>query len=392
MNINIEEIKGLAHHFANEVKAFRHHIHAHPELSYEEKETADYILSFLDKNEISYTTGWGGYGIVASIQGQRPGARRAFRADIDALPIQESSDKPYASQNPGIMHACGHDVHSSSMMGAILILNALKHKLEGSFDFVFQPGEEKHPGGASLMLKERAFGATFPSFILGQHVYPSMEVGKVGLRAGQYMASADEIYITVKGKGGHAATPNVAIDTILVAAHIVTSLQQVISRRNDPTSPSVLTIGKINSTGGATNIIPDEVKMEGTFRAMDETWRYEAHKHIRQICDGVAKSMGAECEVYISVGYPSLINDLEVTERVRSKMVEYLGVENVENLPIRLTSEDFAFYTQVMPACFYRLGTGNVAKGITSPVHTPTFDIDEDALEIGSGLAAWLLI
>ena len=219
-----------------------------------------------------------------------------------------------------------------------------------------------------------------------------MEVGKVGYRSGQYMASADELYITVRGKGGHAATPHHAIDTILVAAHIVTALQQVISRKVDPISPSVLTIGKINSTGGATNIIPEEVKMEGTFRAMDEKWRYEAHKHIKNICEGTAAAMGASCEVYISVGYPSLINDDKVTDVVADKMRAYLGEEMVEELPIRLAAEDFSYYTQVMPACFYRLGTGNKARGITSAVHTPTFDIDEDALEVGSGLAAWLLI
>lgn len=392
MNISITEIKALAQKYKSQVISYRHYLHAHPELSFEEEQTAAYIRSFLEDHQIPYTSGWGGHGIIATLYGGQAGPRRAFRADIDALPIQEENDKPYASQHPGKMHACGHDVHSSSMMGAILILKELSDKWSGSIDFVFQPGEEKHPGGASLMLNEGAFGASYPEFILGQHVYPSMEVGKVGYRSGQYMASADELYITVRGKGGHAATPHHAIDTILVAAHIVTALQQVISRKVDPISPSVLTIGKINSTGGATNIIPEEVKMEGTFRAMDEKWRYEAHKHIKNICEGTAAAMGASCEVYISVGYPSLINDDKVTDVVADKMRAYLGEEMVEELPIRLAAEDFSYYTQVMPACFYRLGTGNKARGITSAVHTPTFDIDEDALEVGSGLAAWLLI
>lgn len=392
MGISIDQIKALAGKYKEDVRSFRHHLHKHPELSFEESETAQFIRTFLDQNNIAYTSGWGGFGIIASLQGKLPGIRRAYRADMDALPIQEVSEQPYASVCEGKMHACGHDVHTSSMMGAILILNELKDSWGGQIDFVFQPGEEKHPGGASLLLKEGAFGETYPAFILGQHVYPSMEVGRVGYKSGQYMASADELYITVKGKGGHAATPHTAIDTILVASHIVTNLQQLISRRVDPTSPSVLTIGKINSTGGATNIIPEEVKMEGTFRAMDESWRYKAHELIHQVCEGTAQAMGASCEVYISVGYPSLINDETVTGDVSKKMQAYLGESQVEELPIRLTAEDFSYYTQKMPACFYRLGTGNKAKGIVSPVHTPTFDIDEDALEIGSGLAAWLLI
>lgn len=392
MSITIQEIKELAKKYKIEIQAYRHYLHAHPELSFEEINTSNYIKTFLDEHQIPYTFGWGGTGIVATLTGDLPGIRRAYRADMDALPIAEVSDKSYKSQVPGKMHACGHDVHSSSLMGAILILNALKSKISGQIDFIFQPGEEKHPGGASLFLEEGAFGKTYPEFILGQHVYPSMMAGNVGIRSGQYMASADELYFTVRGKGGHAATPHTAVDTILVAAQIITALQQVISRRNNPISPSVLTIGKINSTGGATNIIPDEVKMEGTFRAMDEKWRYEAHEHIKQICELTAKAMGATCEVYISVGYPSLINDVPLSDTIKQKMIDYLGKEQVEELPIRLTAEDFSYYTQVMPACFYRLGTGNVAEGITSPVHTPTFDIDENALEVGSGLAAWLLV
>lgn len=388
----ILDIKNLAKDLYPKIRSFRHHLHAHPELSFQEINTSAYIKEILNKEGISFTDNWSGTGILATIKGQNEGVRRAFRADMDALPIKEENDVNYASKMDGLMHACGHDVHTSSLLGTILIINQLKDQLKGQIDFVFQPGEEKHPGGASLLLKEKIFGTEMPNYILGQHVYPSMQVGKVGIRSGQYMASADELYFTITGKGGHAATPHLAVDTILVASHIVTALQQLISRNRNPTSPSVLTIGKINSTGGATNIIPEEVKMEGTFRAMDEDWRCEAHGLIKRLCEGLATSMGAKCEVNILVGYPSLINDVKLTTEVKKGMVEYLGAENVEELPIRLTSEDFAYYTQVMPSCFYRLGTGNTEKGITSPVHTSTFDIDEEALEIGAGLGAYLLL
>jgi amidohydrolase len=388
----IPKIKSLAQLHLKKVVDIRRHLHQYPELSFEEVETSKFITKILDELGVQYTSGWAGQGIVASIHGSLPGTRRAFRADMDALPIQEESDKTYASKIPGRMHACGHDVHSSSLLGAIMILNDMKEHVEGSIDFIFQPGEEKHPGGASIMLKEKALGDQLPDFILAQHVFPSLPVGKVGIKSGQFMASADELYITIKGKGGHAATPHLAVDTILISAHIITALQQIISRNVDPTSPSVLTVGKINSTGGATNIIPAEVKLEGTFRALDETWRFKAHELIKRTCENIAISMGGSCEVNILVGYPSLINDDTVTKDVKSKMIAFLGKEHVVELPVRLTAEDFAYFSQVTPSCFYRLGTGNIAKGITSQVHTPTFDIDEDALEVGIGLAAYLLL
>jgi amidohydrolase len=387
----ITRIKQLATQYKSEVIEIRRHLHQYPELSFEEVETANFIKSKLDDKGIKYTSGWAGHGIVATIKGPYAGPRRAFRADMDALPIQEEGDKEYKSQNPGKMHACGHDVHSASLLGALFIINELKDDLHGSIDFIFQPGEEKHPGGASIMLKEEALGKKLPDFILAQHVFPSLPAGKVGIKSGQFMASADEIYITVQGKGGHAATPHLAVDTILIAAHIITALQQIISRNVDPTSPSVLTIGKINSTGGATNIIPSEVKLEGTFRALDEGWRLKAHQLIRTTCENIAIAMGGTCEVNILVGYPSLINDEKVTSEIKTKMTEYLGADNVVDLPVRLTAEDFAYFSQKAPSCFYRLGTGNVQKGITSQVHTPTFDIDENALEIGIGLAAYLI-
>src|SRR5690606_36247250 len=199
-------------------------------------------------------------------------------------------------------------------------------------------------------------------------VHPPLSAGKVGFRAGKYMASADEIYVTVKGRGGHGAMPHECVDPVLIAANMVVQLQQVVSRYADPTTPTVLTFGKINSEGGSTNVIPNEVRMEGTFRTMDENWRKDAHCRMKQLADNIAKSMGGACDFDIVKGYPFLVNEEQLTHRARQYAVEYLGEKNVVELPIRMTAEDFAYYSQEMPACFYRLGTGNPSKGITSPV------------------------
>ncbi|SFW48014.1 M20 metallopeptidase family protein [Chitinophaga sancti] len=383
-------IKELAHKYAPEFIAIRRHIHANPELSFQEFETSKYIQQQLDTFGVKYTAGIAGTGIVAIIEGKNPAKKViALRADIDALPITEANDVPYKSLNSGIMHACGHDVHTTCVLGATRILQELKDEFEGTIKILFQPGEEKHPGGASLMIKDGALENPRPDAILGMHVQPSMEAGLLGFRAGQYMASADEIYINIKGKGGHAAQPHLTTDIILVASHLVVSLQQVISRNNNPFSPSVLSICAFNG-GYTTNVIPSEVKLMGTFRAMDETWRFKAHEIIKKQATELAHAMGAEIEIDILVGYPCLYNNEEVTERSRTLAGEYLGQEHVQDTEVRMGAEDFAFYSQIIPACFFRLGTGNVAKGITSGVHTPTFDIDERAIETGIGTMAYL--
>ncbi len=290
------------------------------------------------------------------------------------------------------MHACGHDVHTASLLGTARILNELKEDFEGTVKLIFQPAEERFPGGASIMIKEGVLENPSPTSIFGQHVHPPLEAGKIGLKPGMYMASADEIYVTVKGKGGHGALPQDCIDPVIITAHIITALQQIVSRKSDPTTPSVLTFGKINSTGGSTNIIPNEIKLEGTFRTMDEVWRKKAHRMMRSMAKGIAKSMGGACKFKILKGYPFLVNDEKLTAKAKQFAIEYLGKENVVDLPIRMTAEDFSYFSQKMPACFYRLGTGNPAKGITSPVHTNTFDIDETSLELSSGLMAWMAV
>lgn len=388
MNL-IQEIKALANQYTPQVIEYRRHIHAHPELSFEEEKTSAYIASILANVGIQHTKGIGGHGLVGLINGHKSKII-ALRADMDALPIIEQSDKPYRSKNEGVMHACGHDVHTASLLGAAHILNDLKDKIDVGVKLIFQPAEEKLPGGASLMIKDGVLKNPTPKAIIGQHVFPSLEAGKLGIRSGLYMASADEIYITFKGKGGHAAAPQDCIDTILMASQVILALQSITSRYCDPATPSVLSIGKINSVGGATNIIPDEVKIEGTFRTLDEKWRFKAHELIKTIVSQTVKSYGGEADVNIMIGYPSLINDEFLSANVRKAMVNFVGEENVVDLPIRMTAEDFSFYSQEMSGCFYRLGTGNKAQGITSPVHTPTFDIDESALTLGMGFMAYL--
>jgi amidohydrolase len=388
-----ETIRTLARNHQTDIIAIRRHLHQYPELSYEEAETGRYIAAELQALGIPFEHGVAENGVVALIHGRRDNGKiTALRADMDALPIEEANEVPYKSRRPGIMHACGHDVHTASLLGAARILQELRQEFEGTVKLIFQPAEEQLPGGASLMIKAGVLENPRPASIVGQHVHPPLEVGKVGMRGGSYMASADELYMTVKGRGGHGALPQDCIDPILIAAHIITSLQQVVSRFADPATPSVLTFGHIASTGGATNIIPNEVKLKGTFRTMDERWRFAAHERMKKMAAGIAEAMGGTCELDIAVGYPVLVNNEALTAKVRTYAEEYLGPENVVELPIRLTAEDFAYYSQQMPACFYRLGTGNPARGITSPIHTNTFDVDEACLPIGAGLMAWVAV
>lgn len=388
-----DKIQQLAAQFHPEVVAIRRHLHSHPELSFQEVETGKYIAGKLAEYGIGHEHGWGEHGVVAYIEGKNPSSKViALRADIDALPIAEANEVPYKSQNQGVMHACGHDVHSASLLGAARILHALRNEFEGTIKLIFQPAEERLPGGASILIAEGVLENPAPANIIGQHVLPGLETGKVGFRPGMFMASADELYVTVRGKGGHGAVPHDAVDPVLIASHIVVALQQIVSRNANPIVPTVVTFGKINSTGGSTNVIPNEVKLEGTFRTMDEDWRAKAHILMKKMAETLAESMGGSCDFHIMKGYPFLKNDEELTLRSRHFAVEYLGEANVVDLPMRMTAEDFAYYSQVIPACFYRLGTGNKARGITSPIHTDTFDVDEDSLLVGMGLMSWLAV
>lgn len=387
-----EKVRSISQSILPELIALRRHIHAHPELSFQEHETHAFILDKLHAIGITETQTLSGTGIVALVRGKNPDKKTiALRADMDALPILEQNDVDYKSQNPGVMHACGHDVHSTNLLGAALILNQLRDAFEGTIKLIFQPGEEKLPGGASLMIKAGALDNPAPVSIIGQHVMPMLPVGTIGFRSGLYMASTDELYVTVKGKGGHGAMPHLNIDPVLITAHMLVALQQIVSRNASPIIPSVLSFGKVIAEG-ATNVIPNEVKLEGTFRTLDEGWRTEAHQRMKDMARSIAESMGGTCEFEVRKGYPFLKNDEVLTSRMKQAAIEYMGADKVVDLDIWMAAEDFAYYSQVMPACFYRLGTRNESKGIVSSVHTPTFDIDEAALEYGAGLMAWLAL
>jgi amidohydrolase len=388
----LERIKALSKQFHPEIINMRRHIHANPELSYEEFNTAKYIASKLREFDLSPVEGIAGTGLVCMIEGKNKDSKViALRADMDALPIIEQNDVPYKSKNTGVMHACGHDVHTSSLLGTSWILNQLRDQFSGTVKLIFQPGEEKTPGGALLMINEGVLENPAPGSILGQHVMPQLPVGKVGFKSGLYMASADEIYLKVIGKGGHAAMPDINIDPVIIASNILVALQQVVSRHANPKIPSVLSFGKFIANG-ATNVIPDEVYIEGTFRTLDESWRARAHEKIRKISVAVGEGLGARVDLNIVKGYPFLKNHPGLTEKTKNLAIDYLGRENVVDLDIWMAAEDFAYYTQHIDACFYRLGVGNESRKITSSVHTPTFNIDENALEIGPGLMSWLAI
>jgi len=386
-----EKIKSLARQFHADVISIRRHIHQHPELSFHEFNTQKFVEERLDEFQVPHHR-LANTGVVAMIEGKNPSKKVvALRADMDALPIAETNSVDYKSQNAGVMHACGHDVHTSSLLGVAKILSSLKNEFEGSVKFIFQPGEEKLPGGASLMIKEGVLENPKPAAVLGQHVMPQIDAGKVGFRKGLYMASTDELYVKVKGKGGHGAMPHLNIDPVLITSHMIVALQQIVSRNAKPSVPSVLSFGKVIANG-ATNVIPDEVYLEGTFRTLNEEWRDEAHRLMKKMAEGICESMGGSCEFNIVRGYPFLINDETLTERTRKHAEDFLGKENVEDLEIWMAAEDFAFYSQQSSACFYRLGVRNENKNITSPVHTSTFNIDETAIETGMGLMAWLAI
>ncbi len=403
------KIQILAKQYHSETIEIRRHLHEHPELSFEEYATSDYIVSKLKEYKISFKQGIVRTGIVVIIEGTKGNSSTlesaeerciALRADMDALPITEGNQITYKSKNIGVMHACGHDVHSASLLGAARILNELKNDFNGTVKIIFQPGEEKLPGGASLMIKEGVLENPHPQIIFGQHVFPDMEVGKVGFRKGMYMASTDEIYVIIKGKGGHAAMPADYKNPLLIASQILVELDKVFMQNQNvllfgegrsEVPPTVLAFGKIVGNG-ATNVIPGEVKIEGTFRTMNEVWRAEAHEKMKTMAENIALQMGGSCEFRIEHGYPFLVNDDATTKKAQAAAENYLGKENVEELPLRMTAEDFAFYSQQIPSCFYRLGTGNKSKGIISGVHTSTFNIDENALEIGSGLMVWLAL
>ncbi len=387
----IDKIKQLAEEIHADVITNRRHLHANPELSFEEFKTVAFVKAELDKLGIPHQD-IANTGVVGLLTGtKKSDSVIALRADMDALPITEANDVEYKSKNIGVMHACGHDVHTSSLLGTARILSQLKDEFGGTIKLMFQPGEEKLPGGANLMIQEGVLENPKPTAVMGQHVMPFIEAGKVGVRSGKYMASADEIYVTIKGKGGHAAQPQQNVDPVIIMAHILTALQTLVSRIGDPRLPSVLSFGKVIANG-ATNVIPNEVYLEGTFRTLNEKWRAEAHVKMKKMAESIAEGMGGSCDFDIHKGYPFLVNEEKLTARVKEAAIDYLGQENVLDLDIWMAAEDFAYFSQASDACFYRLGTRSESRGITSSVHTPTFDIEEDSLGLSTGLMAYLAV
>lgn len=386
------KIQELSKQYLPDIIHLRRNLHAHPELAFNEIVTGDILCAELDKLDIPYKRGIAKTGIVALIEGKNPAKKTiGLRADIDALQINEKNQIDYCSVNEGKMHACGHDVHMASLIGVAKILSSLKNSFEGTIKLIFQPSEEKYPGGAILMIKEGVLQNPLVSLMIGQHVHPGLPAGKIGVKPGKSMASTDEIYITVKGKGGHAATPELNIDPIVIASHIILGLQQVVSRKATPTVPTVLSFGRIVANG-KTNVIPDEVFMEGTLRTVDEAWRKEAHKHITEISENIAKAYNGTAEVFIDSGYPYLLNEEKLTRRIKEYAIEYLGEQNVLDIDLRMTAEDFAYFSHSLPSCFYRLGVKDPESKELSNLHTSSFNVDENSLETGMGFMAWVAL
>lgn len=384
-----EKIQQLSEAYHSEFIQIRRHLHAHPELSYQEFETSRYVQQKLTEFNIPFQV-MATTGVIGLIEAKNPESRIiALRADMDALPILEANDVAYASQNKGVMHGCGHDVHTTCLLGAARILSETRDEWEGTVKLIFQPGEERNPGGASLLIGEGALENPAPQGIIGLHVHPGLPAGRLSFRAGRVMASADEIYITIRSEGGHAAAPHLTADTILIASELVVSLQKLISRNCDPFSPSVLSICSFQG-GHTTNVIPAEVHLKGTFRAMDETWRYKAHELIEKMATGLVTSMGATVDVHIDVGYPSVNNQPAFTDTCRQLAEQLIGADKVEETELRMGAEDFGHYTKLLPGCFYRLGVRNESRGIIHNVHTPHFDVDESAIKTGMAAMAWL--
>lgn len=383
-----EKILELSDLFFDEIVSIRRYMHMHPELSFQEFETSNYIKSILKSWDINFLDGYANTGILVNLEGKEPSSRViALRADFDALPILEENDVEYKSKNEGIMHACGHDAHTASMLGALKILHKTKDHWRGTIKFIFQPAEERLPGGAKQMIEEGVLENPNVQHVIAQHVLPELEVGKVGFRCGTYMASTDELYITISGKGGHAAIPSSYNNPIIASSELVLDLNQFFNDKAD----AIFAIGYIDAKG-STNIIPNEVNLMGTFRALDEFFRLESHNHMNRIVDQVAKKYNIKIDLNIKKGYPALNNDIQFTLNQINKAKEFLGEKNVIDLPIRMTAEDFSYFANAVPSCFYRLGTGNKDKGLIHGLHTSKFNIDEDSLKIGMGLMAFLAI
>ncbi len=379
----LARLRASADRLQPQLVTWRRHLHAHPELSFAEEDTQVFITERLREMGL-VPIALAGTGVVALIGGDATKPCVALRADMDALPIQEAPGRAYGSLVGGVMHACGHDVHMTCALGAAHLLAAFADELPAPVKMLFQPGEELLPGGATEMIAAGALRQPTVAAIAGLHVAPDLPVGTLGTRSGPYMASADEVYLTLRGPGGHGALPHKTVDLVAAAAQLIVSLQQVVSRKAPAGVPTVLSFGRIETVGGATNILPTELRIAGTFRTYEEEWRSSAHAWIERISRATVEGLGGEVDVDIRRGYPALCNDEACTAIVREGLVSAFGPDRVGELDLRPTAEDFAWYLQEIPGTFFRLGTANAARGITAGVHTPSFDVDEACLSVGA--------
>ncbi len=377
----------LARKHQDRLVELRRTIHANPELAFEEHETSALARGVLDELGIA-TASIARTGVIGTLEGGAAGGCVALRADMDALPIHEETGLPFASKKPGLMHACGHDAHTTMALGAAMILAEIREAIPGTVRFLMQPSEELIPGGAPSMIAEGALEGPSVEAIFGQHVLPLRPAGELGFLSGAMMASADEIYITVRGKSGHGAIPQNAIDPITAAAEVITSLQKIVSRNLNPFNEGVVSITMIQG-GYTTNVIPDDVKMMGTMRAMDPEWREYAHRRIEEIVDGVCRANGAEYDLEIRKGYPALRNDPAMTEFAQTGAGELIGKDHVFTADPLMAAEDFAYYLEKVPGTFWWIGAGTPEQGCVAGLHNSRFTIDEAILPTGAAMLAW---
>ena len=381
----MHQLRAAAESLAEQLTADRRHLHMHPELGFKEHETSRYIQQRLGEIGVPFTAGIAQTGVLGVLEGRKLGKTVLLRADIDALPIEELSEVPYKSRNPGVMHACGHDAHTAVLLGAAQLLK--EQKFDGTVKLVFQPCEERAPGGAIKMIEQGVMDDPKVEAAFGLHVTPQLEVGQLGYRVGPASAASDRFKISVIGKGGHAARPNSCVDAVVVGAHIVVAMQTLISRETSPIQPAVVTVGSIHA-GNAHNVIPGEAIIQGTVRTYDPELRQRMSERLRELVEGIARAMRAEAKVEYTFGYPPLVNDPAMTELARAAGAEIVGKQNLVDPEQALGGEDMAYFLQKAPGCFFRLGTGNRARGITYGNHHARFDVDEAALPIGAAAMA----
>ncbi|MEJ5244872.1 MAG: M20 family metallopeptidase [Bacteroidota bacterium] len=379
MKPSVIEIRNQVEEIYQQVVDFRRKIHQNPELSNKEFATTDFIISILKENNIEYKriTETGAVGIIGNGNNCI-----ALRADIDALPIKEETGLPFASQNPGIMHACGHDFHTAILLGSAIILKKFEEHLDGTIKLIFQPSEELIPGGALKMIKAGVLDNPRPKYVFGQHIYPELNTGEIAVSAGPVMAAADELYWNLYGKGSHAAQPHMGNDPLIVAAHLIIHLQAMLNKNKNPFSPAVLSVTSVIG-GKATNIFPEFASMQGTLRTFDESLRSKLHKLIENNSRQIASLFDVKCDVEVRKGFPALINNSELVDKFKDIANQALGVNNVHSFEPKMWAEDFAYFAREIPSVFWFLGVKQSVDSEVVPLHNSKLNPDEQAMKTG---------